>query len=102
MTTLFLVSFSLLVLFLSVHSVEKKTGKRFFKSFRVKLDFVFEFFYKKIRSFLKRFFEYVHKDLFLNFLHMVIYVALYFVKVVESKLEKIISFLRSFKKNSKK
>jgi hypothetical protein len=102
MTTLFLGSFLLLVLLLFIHFFEKKVDKRFFNSFRVRLDFVFEFFYKKNRDFIKKIFEYIHKDLFLNFLHMATYMALYFVKVVENKLESIISFLRSFKNGSKK
>ncbi len=102
MTTVFLVSSSFFVFFLSLYFFEIKRKKRIFEFVRLKLDVFFDKLYFNLKEKTVKIFLYLHKDVFLNFLHMATYLVLFFVKKIENKLEKIILFLRSFKSCEKK
>lgn len=72
-----------------------------FETARTHLDQTTDKTNARLVSGLKYGIEYVHKDVFLNGLHMVTYVALLSVRFVENRLEKVTFFLRSFKKRRK-
>ena len=98
MTILLLVSATLLVLSLGLKHFEYIRGERVFETTRLFLDQTTDSTNYNLVAGLKYGIEYVHKDVFLNGLHMVTYVALLFVRFIENRLEKGTFFLRSFRK----
>src|SRR3989339_475558 len=101
MTILLLVSATLLVLSLGLKHFEYIRGERVFETTRLYLDQATDRTNHNLVAGLKYGIEYVHKDVFLNGLHMVTYVALLFVRFIEIRLEKGTFFLRSFRKKKK-
>ncbi len=101
--TALIVSTVLLSVLLFVRYYEySQRNTRIFGLFRNRLDRTVRTFFLYIVRKMKFVFEYVHKDIVLNVLHMLTYVALFMVRGVERRLEKVTIFLRSFKKNRKK
>jgi len=101
MTILLLVSATLLVLSLGLKHFEYIRGERVFETTRLYLDQTTDRTNHNLVVGLKYGIEYVHKDVFLNGLHMMTYVALLFVRFIENRLEKGTLFLRSFRKKKK-
>lgn len=101
MTITLLVSGTLLVLILGLKHFEFVRGQRVFEHARIRLDRTTNKTNRKVVTGVKHGIEYVHKDVFLNGLHMVTYVALLFVRYIETKLEKGAFFLKSFRKKEK-
>lgn len=99
MSTVLSVSSILLVLILSVRQYElvKKDG-RFFELFRTRLDRATYNFLSAFKIFIKNSVEFIHKDIVLYALHLVMYIALVNVRYVENRLEKVTVFIRSFRK----
>lgn len=95
------VSATLLVLILGLKHFEFVRGQRVFEHARVRLDRRTNKANTKVVTGMKHGIEYVHKDVLLNGLHMVTYVALMSVRFVERKLEKIIFFIKSFRKKDR-
>lgn len=71
---------------------------RLFALFRNRLDRLTRTFFLSLLGKIRISVEYIHKDIVLNVLHMLTYVALFLVRGVEKRLEKVTIFLRSFKK----
>lgn len=98
MTIVLLVSATLLVLSLGLKHFEFVRGQRVFEHARIRLDRTTNKTNARVVSGVKHGIEYVHKDVLLNGLHMVMYVALLLVRFIENKLERVTIFLRSFRK----
>jgi hypothetical protein len=99
MVIVFYVSLALLFLTFSVRHFELERGGRSFELARTCLDRTTIKIGKKLQNTLKRSLEYAHKDIILNGLHMVTYLALLLVRLVERKLEMVTVFLRSFRRH---
>jgi hypothetical protein len=103
MTGVLSVSSILLVCLLIVRHIEFKRGNtRFFELPRRRLDRVTVKCTKQFQIFFQKVLRYTHRDIFLSGLHMVTYVALLFVRLVENRLDRIAKFLRSFRGDHKK
>lgn len=103
MTTTLVVSSFLLVALLGVRHVEVTySRKRKLEFVRMRLDRFTLKIGSSINKAIRRFIEYVHKDVLLNMLHMVTYSALVCVRFLEKTLLRVTVFLRSFKKKKKK
>ncbi len=102
MVTIFLISTMLLVLFLFFRYIEILKGFRFFENKRRCVDKIVENVNYRLKSKVKHLFEYIHRDVLLNGLHMIMYVVLTVVRLVENKLENITTFLKKFRKPKKK
>jgi hypothetical protein len=101
MATVLFVSLTLLVLSLGVRHYElARGGGRFFELTRTRLDRNTIKVQKSVFDTFKNSIDYARRDIFLNGLHMITYVALLLVRFVENKLEKGTVFLRSFRKRT--
>ncbi len=91
------------VILISLYTFESIRGVRIFDSFRTWLDKITDIVIKKTLSAVVGFFEFIHKDVVLYLLHLVTYIALLLLRFAEFKLERVIYFLKSFrrKKNNK-
>ena len=102
MEMVFIVSSVLLIGLLGVRYYEFAFLKhRMFEMPRMQLDRSARKCINACRKATRNSYEYLHKDIILNGLHMVTYVALLFVRFVEHRLHKVTLFLRSFKKKAK-
>ena len=93
------VSSILLLTLLSFRHIECKVRiGRFFELSRRRLDRLTVKGLKVVYTWLQNIFEFVHKDIFLYSIHFVVYVVLFVVRVVERWLDKMVQFIRSFRK----
>jgi hypothetical protein len=101
MATVLFVSLTLLVLTFGVRHYElARGGGRAFELTRTRLDRSTIKTQRRIQDGFQHVLEYTRRDVFLNGLHMVTYLALLIVRFVESKLERGTIFLRSFRKQT--
>lgn len=101
MATVLFVSLTLLVLSLGVRHYElARGGGRAFELTRTRLDRSTIRTQRRIQDGFHQTLEYARRDIFLNGLHMITYVALLLVRFVENKLERGTVFLRSFRKHT--
>lgn len=103
MTTFFVVSTVLLIVFIGARHFEYARGNtRVLEKYRAQLDSLTIRGIQKFLSGIKNFLDYIHKDIFLSGLHMVTYVALLIVRQAEKKLEQTTFFLRSFRRREQR
>lgn len=90
-------------LFLSIllclrHFEHHHMQERYFAVMRARLDTATESLIQYVLRKWKKALTYIHRDIFLNGLHMLTYVALFTLRFAERKLERVAFFLRTFKK----
>lgn len=99
MGTVFVASSLFLSIFLCLrHFEHHRMQRRCFGVLRARLDTATESFMKYVLGKWKKTLTYIHRDIFLNGLHMLTYVALFTLRFAENKLERVAYFLRTFKK----
>jgi len=93
------VSSLLLVFILGARYYELRRGKgRFFELFRTRLDRLTFKILENCKHRTKKLVEFVHKDIVLYVIHLLMSIALLSVRYVEKWLERITLFIRSFRK----
>ena len=103
MTTVLSVSSVLLVVLILIRHIESAyLGRRYLELLRRKLDRVTYTTATFVRYILKVIIEFIHKDVFLYVIHLVMYIALQSVRYVEKWLERITIFIRSFRRKKRK
>ena len=103
MATVLSVSSILLIVMITFRHFEcVRGGRKVFELPRRRLDRITFKTLRKIGSLLKSVLEFVHKDIFLYVIHLIMYIALLLVRSVEQWLDKITSFIRSFRRRNKK
>jgi len=102
MNMLLSVSSILLVVIVLFRHIEFVRGKgRVFELPRRRLDRVTHKVLSAVRRWFRQVVEFVHKDIFLYGIHLVVYIALLFVRIVERWLDRVTTFIRSFRKKRK-
>ncbi len=98
MITALISSSTIFIILVSLYIFENKYGVRVFGNFRTKLDNVTDVAINKILNMVIKFFELIHKDVVLYLLHVATYIVLLLLRFAEAKLEKVIFFLKSFRR----
>ena len=99
MGTVFVTSSLLLSVLLFIQYLEGRRAKgRYLSGLRDSLDTATEHTFVFVVSRWRKVALYIHRDIFLNGLHMLTYVALFTLRLAEKKLERVAHFLRTFKK----
>ncbi len=102
MFTLLSVSLILLVVFVLFRHIEFLRGKgRIFELSRRKLDRITYKALHALQRSIRYVVEFVHKDIFLYGIHLVVYIALLVVRVLERWLDRVTTFIRSFRNKRK-
>ena len=95
MVSVFLYSVGLLSLFVLLRVIEIVRGARFANTTRSSWDAVYNSCTSALARQTQRYVEYVRRDVLVNVLHMVTYVALVAVRGIERRLVRTSSMLRS-------
>lgn len=98
MLSIFFTASGLLAGFFCLRYIEVVRGVRVGAGARLRLDTVTLEAHRHVRARLSRVREYVNRDTLVKMLHMLTYLVLLFVRLLERRLTRVIARLRSFRR----